>query len=368
MAEGKDNRKHNGVIVFLSIAAFCALFGVIFFIEELFPTAAYEASQLDQRVIKPPLASGWDERAEAMYAKETSRLKKELEAATGDIAAIRAVVGLDKGIVSTVHTKNSGPIRYFDANGWARKNIDGDPTSWEARTFNIFSKVLPHSSYFVDFGTWMGPTLLYATQFVDISLGIEADPVAFAQLSFNLGLNSDAAWAGHTHLQPGAVGAISEGKDEGQTLEMQSSFAGSSCSGLAKVYNCGDKKLENYQKWNVKAYSLQTMMKHYGIPAGPKTFIKVDVESYECALIPFFLDWFKNMKANEKPSMYLSFHGQISRCTDDVYEKVVQFSKLYNHVDCGQQACTQNGSWKATDNIEVLFSDVLPSSPNKLRH
>ena len=64
------------------------------------------------------------------------------------------------------------------------------------------------------------------------------------------------------------------------------------------------------------------------IPASKETFIKVDVESYECELIPSWFDWMNDLR--EKPTLFVSFHGHNVRCcTKEQYDKILSFSKLF---------------------------------------
>lgn len=337
--------KSQSYLLYLGIAL---LFGLLFWYlhEDFFEItgfhSAYHYSTPQQSI--PPLPSGWDVRAEEYYKNETARMHK--------------VMHQQPEAMRTVRTKLSGPVAYFDDTKWARRSIDGNPPKWEPRTFELFSKVLPHSTHYVGFGTWRGPTLLYATQYVDMALGIEADPVAFAQVHFNLALNQDKPWAKHTFLQNAAVGAIS-GADikDVQNLEMHSAVAGSSCAGLGKVFNCGNKRAEDFQNWNVNAYSFLSLLRHYDIPVAATTFIKIDVESYECDLLPVWADWLFSLKPNDKPSLYIAFHAQVQKCSVETYKLVTKLAGIYNHVDCGAKECSVDGIWTAIDNIEVLFSD-----------
>ena len=74
-----------------------------------------------------------------------------------------------------------------------------------AATFKNFFHHLSSSRYYVGFGTWIGPTLFFASQLVDTAYGIEADPVAFAKVESNLALNMDKDWARKVRINPVAV-------------------------------------------------------------------------------------------------------------------------------------------------------------------
>jgi FkbM family methyltransferase len=152
------------------------------------------------------------------------------------------------------------------------RQIDGRPT-WEPSTFESFNKFLPRARYYVGFGTWIGPTLFHAAQQVTRAIGLEADPVAFATVEENLGLNANESWFEDTSVYPVGIG---EGVGTQVTRsKMSSSSAGNSCSGLTGSGNgCGPSVVE----WEVPLYTLPHIMQLSGIPASSDTFIKIDVE------------------------------------------------------------------------------------------
>ena len=85
-------------------------------------------------------------------------------------------------------------------------------------------------------------------------------------------------------------------------------------------------------KWLVDCYTLPELFEDYWHIEKPyrDVMIKIDVESYECKLIPSFYDWLKDEEY--LPKMYISFHPNIEHCTLDEYEGVLRFLRLYDHV------------------------------------
>ena len=212
-------------------------------------------------------------------------------------------------------------------NTWFINNLgtgEGAP-KWEADTFINFFKHLSGCKYYIGFGTWIGPTLFYAAQLVDEAFGIEADPVAFAQVETNLALNKNSPWASRVRLNHHAVGLGFDDKNATPSIaSMSSASAGNSCSGLGKVA-CGKASVF----WNVNAYPLPYLLKHWDVPATNQLFIKVDVESFECQLVPSWLPWLQSIEG-KKPIFHIALHSQIVKCSQDEYKQIYQFGSLFD--------------------------------------
>jgi len=210
-------------------------------------------------------------------------------------------------------------------NFWGRAENGG----WERGTLNIFNKYINIETTVVDFGTWIGPTILYHGQFSLRSFGIEADPVAFAVAEKNVELNknSNPTWGKRVSVDSGCV---VRPEDAGKLTMKSGKMPGGSMSGIGKnVY--GDKG-EKAIKWEVQCYTLPDLFENYwGIQKPYKdVFIKIDIETYECKLIPSFYNWLKDEQF--LPKMFISFHPKIDECTDIEYEGVLKFLSLYDHV------------------------------------
>ena len=207
---------------------------------------------------------------------------------------------------------------------WRKLSAGG----WERMTFHIFNKYInPGKTTVVDFGTWIGPTMLYHGQYSLRSFGIEADPVAYAVMRHNIELNRkyNSSWGNRVTVD---AGCVSRPADVGR-LTMRAGTAGASMSGIGnKVY----KSRPVMTSWQVQCYTLPDIFENYwGIQKPYRdVFIKIDIESYECKLVPSFYDWLK--EETFLPKMYISFHPQIEYCTDDELEGVLKFLKLYEHV------------------------------------
>ena len=192
--------------------------------------------------------------------------------------------------------------------------------TWEPHTYRRYFQYVTPSTTLVDFGTWIGPTLLFGATRAARAFGIEGDPVAYADTLVNLQLN--AAALKNVHLQPGCVSVRREVKD------MRSAAAGNSCSGVGDAVACGNATAA----WKVQCYDLPFLLKHWGVDLSLDTFIKIDVESYECALVPSMVNLL--LAAPLKPTLSLAMHRQVSPCNEGAYADITRFAAAYKHVEC----------------------------------
>jgi hypothetical protein len=81
-------------------------------------------------------------------------------------------------------------------------------------------------------------------------------------------------------------------------------------------------------------YPLQKLFANWDVdPDREHVFVKIDVESYECSLIPSWKAWFAGLK--RKPTLYLSMHLDVSPCTEDQYKEIAELAKTYMFVQSG---------------------------------
>ena len=292
------------------------------------------------------LYSGWDE-AGCKLSRETHI---ELNSYLIDGDPMETMVEYKTHPLGKVRTHTHPTI---PGGLWLEAHLDGKP-AWEEQTFLVFLTYVPSHSYYVDFGTWIGPTLFYAAQLVDKSFGIEADPVAFASVSTTLKLNQDKSWGKKVTIQPGGVGPGSDEHIAATAVPMKSASAGNSCSGMGKKVSCGDAA----QKWDVFTYSLPALFAHWKIDPW-NSFIKVDVEAFECTLVPSWIQWIR--KLSSKPTFYISFHASITRCSDDEYRRMLQFAKMFKRTmlftGSSLSEVRLENSFEALVNRAVVFTD-----------
>lgn len=235
----------------------------------------------------------------------------------------------------TVSTRQNGPTQWDSdyetkgrngpVTGWAHK-ISGNDVKWEPRTFQTFDRWLPSHTHYVGFGTWIGPLAFYAAEKVPRVVGFEPDPAAFAAVTTNLNWNRHAPWYRKVSVFPNAV--VAGDDDSSYMVNMKSGESGNSCSGMKSVYvpTGGEAKIT----WNVRGYTMPYLMKQLDLPQTHHTFIKIDIESYECELLSSWIEWLKQLET--KPTIFVALHAQIEPCSTEQYDNIETLSKLYKHM------------------------------------
>lgn len=194
---------------------------------------------------------------------------------------------------------------------------------WEPHTFDIFARYIDAETTVIDFGAWIGPTLLFHALLSKKSYGIEGDPVAFAQLKANVQLNVPLFdGMRRVELLPACIAT------NHSMLQMNSANAGNSCSGLGTVA-CGAVTV----RWSVQCFRLSELFVHWHLRLTDNVFVKIDVESYECELIPSFVAWLSS--AERKPTLYIAFHGSnVAACSVAQYTAIDELVHLYAYAHC----------------------------------
>jgi FkbM family methyltransferase len=209
--------------------------------------------------------------------------------------------------------------------------------NYEIYGYKAYIAYLPRCTHFVDVGVNLGSHLFYAAQLVDFAVGIEADPLAYTLATTNLALNKNQWWSAHTVIQPGALvegDSIQSNFTKGHsttTIKAAAGYEGRGCSGIGADISpfCST---ENIIERTVNSYSLPHLLQHYDVPANEKTFIKIDIESYECQLVPSLLPWLLAMLPGEKPTFRIEFHHDFHECTSLQYLKIMEVAALYKRV------------------------------------
>lgn len=117
----------------------------------------------------------------------------------------------------------------------------------------------------------------------------------------------------------------------------------------------------------MQCYDLPYLFKHWGVDLSLDTFIKIDVESYECAHIPSMVDWL--LAAPLKPTISLAMHSQVASCQADAYADITRLTLAYRFVECNSEAgfaqlspaqLAAEGVGKLCPSGELLLSDHMP--------
>jgi FkbM family methyltransferase len=222
-------------------------------------------------------------------------------------------------VVKMPYTEHEIVVADTAPHNWFWNSVDA--RNWEMPTFQVFLRFIDERTTVVDFGAWIGPTVLFHAFLSKKSYAIEGDPAAFAVLKLNVQLNHARDQSLQIELVP-AVVALNH-----SMIEMHSASPGNSCSGIATV-GCGTVSAS----WLVQAVRLPDLFASWRIPADDNVFIKIDVESFECALVPSFLSW---LSGSAKPTFFIAMHADnVSPCTVEQYRAITTFIKSFAHAFC----------------------------------
>jgi len=307
--------------LFVALVLICSSVPVIYFLAKSTsqPVTIWASGPKTEITL---LSSGFSLQAQKMYSDSFSSLLRD----TSEPLVVRFPNG---NLSAIVHSRSS--------NFW--KLVSSG--NWESATFQNFFWYLDSSTVLVDFGTWIGPTLLFGAQLSSRAFGIEADPKAVAEIEFNLKMNVNVLWASRTFLQPGCVSTRNEAR------QMRSKDPGNSMSSLGLVSHKKEDIL--LFSWEVQCYTLPFLFDVWKInPETEHVFVKIDVESFECALVQSFEEWLRSLR--RKPTLHVAFHSQIVSCSHEEYASVQRIMSLYKYTSSNEL-----GSG------EFVWSDIKPS-------
>jgi hypothetical protein len=133
---------------------------------------------------------------------------------------------------------------------------------------------------------------------------------------------------------------------------MKSAAPGNSMSSFHKIFQ--EKSDSVTVNWTVHCYSLSAFFKAWDIdPEMIHAFIKIDIESYECNLLPSLYSWLTNIR--RKPTLYIAMHSQIVACTNDQYRIIAKLTALYRFRD--SKFIDKKGNVRGTG--DYVLSDVI---------
>lgn len=180
---------------------------------------------------------------------------------------------------------------------------------WEPETFEIMEKYLDKDHSYVDFGAWIGPTVLFGAQIAKKVYALEPDMVAFDAFRTNLEMNPSINEK--VVRNPIAVGRNTAIVSFGAVGEY-----GDSMSSLL-----GDKAMTV-----VHAFSMKDIFEKYNI--NDCNFVKMDIEGGEALVFPTALEVFEKWK----PTLYLSLHAQMWKKPQDYFDRIFPVLALYKHI------------------------------------
>jgi FkbM family methyltransferase len=172
---------------------------------------------------------------------------------------------------------------------------------WEHETlwvleFYLSPKRFPKAVY-VDFGSWIGPTVLFAGQFASKVYSLEPDPLSFSTLNANVQQNPVVAAKTqlyHECIAPKAGVVEMAGSGESNTR----------ISGLLDT-----KFLKAGTHWKVNCRTLDQFTREEGVDMANLRLIKMDTEGTELWLLPTLAPWLASLGKGKKPAIWLSVHS-----------------------------------------------------------
>jgi FkbM family methyltransferase len=198
---------------------------------------------------------------------------------------------------STLVYKNDFPGSTLWLDFWNRVNRG----QWEHETLWIIEYFLSPERHpgavYVDFGSWIGPTVLYAGQFAEKVYSLEPDPLSFSTLNANINLNPLVAAKVslyHECIAPKAG-----------VLEM----AGSGESNTRLTGTLDEKFLKAGTRWKVNCRTLPQFLDEEKVDISNLRLIKMDTEGTELWLLPSLRPWLEGLGEGKKPAIWLSVHS-----------------------------------------------------------
>jgi FkbM family methyltransferase len=155
---------------------------------------------------------------------------------------------------------------------------------WEPTLFETIDKYVDKDTTYIDFGTWIGPTLIFGCKLAKKCYGLEPDPVAYKEALRNIQLNNI-----NVEFLEKCV-AVKNGP-----VVMYSKSLGNSESSIYK----------NTYNWTVNCVTMPDLYSLWNVEG--KVFMKIDIEGAEYNLLSCWYEWIQKLPV--KPMLYISLHG-----------------------------------------------------------
>lgn len=183
-------------------------------------------------------------------------------------------------------TINGVSIEHGPVNQWVWRHAAAG--TWEANTYAVIDRYVTPETTFIDIGAWIGPISLYAASKAARVIAFEPDPIAFAALQENLGLNPRIS---NVQAFNQAIGVA-----EGTVRLGVRVKPGDSTSSI--TFGGAD-------GWEVQSRRLENVCRELDVV--DPIFVKIDVEGYEYQLIPDLMPWLSGRRF----VMHLSTHPHL---------------------------------------------------------
>lgn len=194
---------------------------------------------------------------------------------------------------------------------------------WESETLRTIKFMLQRkpNSVYIDFGAWVGPTAIFASQYARATYALEPDPGAYGELYWNVHMNPHVK--SRTKVFPLCI------SDAAGFLEMHGQL-GSSMSTLLSYPGAEDHRKNNdsgYADFQVQCMTLPNFLEEQGIDARDIALIKMDTEGGEVKVLPQLKPWI----AKYKPNILLSLHAFLFQKDTVAHEAIKSVIQLYDN-------------------------------------
>lgn len=185
--------------------------------------------------------------------------------------------------------------------------------NFEPGYFKILNKFLNTNSVYCDIGSWIGPTVMYASGLCKQVYAFEPDKIAYPFLLQNIELNKLENVSTHNIAIASSNGQIKMASHGGNLGDSMSSMV----------------NIENIKKSiSVPAMKWQSWLEKNN--PGKIDFLKMDIEGGEVEVLPTMINYLKT----ERPILHISTHGLYLSEISKREELEILFSSIKFYKTC----------------------------------
>ena len=212
---------------------------------------------------------------------------------------------------------------------------------WGNETLHAFKKLLTPNTVHIDFGAWIGPTVLFAANIAKRVIAFECDPYAERELLSHVRANP---YLSHKI----SVSSLCISDHIHSTTMTGRGGSGSTVNTVSKEHF---DRIANISKtvWTVNCVPLLKILEEQRLLDGNSDiFIKMDTEGAESIILPSLYEWLSKLDAKTKPTMLVSMHAQFSRLSekpDKIQQILKTFSTFRYATPWGAAQRKESSSW-----------------------
>jgi FkbM family methyltransferase len=238
---------------------------------------------------------------------------------------------------------------------WFWKSIG----KWEKSTFATFHRYIHANTTVIDFGAWIGPTVLFSANLAKRVIAFECDPYAMAELSQNVLLNPRLS-----HKISISRLCISDKRER-----LQMSGRGGSTSTLNSVsaerfrkYKTSENSFDGFEgkkeEWEVDCVPLADIIEENQITGD--VFVKIDTEGAEAFIVPSLKKWLESRR-HHLPTIFVSMHSGYSQLDKkpELLNGFLEIFKMYEKVMVIGETSIHGSEWTAEKLARCSFCDII---------